>query len=182
MANVKISELPQLGVVSPNNVIVVNDASSNTTCKSTIKNAVVVNKNIAITPPTGCTMTVNGNSASTATASIAEIAGCVGKITWSDRITLTNTTGSRVALTFKATESFAAIAGNPITICGAHVGSCVDASDNPITQPCVLQITTTDIRFQRLIGGASGLGTIYVPANGTVDLSYINVSAIYFTA
>lgn len=102
MAQVKISELPNISDFSMDNILVINDTSNNTTCKTNLRFFYQTSTH-NMTAPDGITMTENG---ATITSVPYYVMTCLGrimtvKIPDAHIITFTNTTSSPIALNMR---------------------------------------------------------------------------------
>lgn len=100
MASVKISELPELNTLTGTEFIVANDGD--VTKKVVFGNTTYTKANtVSFYPPTGCSMTVNDNPATTIPATVYVYDTTHAILTLdANKITVTNNTSANVNLSF----------------------------------------------------------------------------------
>lgn len=112
MANVKISDLPAISNFSLNNVVIVNDTATTTTCKGTLSQTLTKSGNINFTPASGITLTVDGSSSDTLEIPHTITAAKIGYFGTRSSVIFTNNTAEYARLEFTVQNNTAIYAYN----------------------------------------------------------------------
>lgn len=185
MANVKISDLPTIGNFSLNNVVVVNDTVTNTTCKGTLSQTLRKLGHVRFAPLSGMTLTVDGSSSDTLNITHVITAAGLGTFATRSNVTFTNNTSEYVRLELTAQNSTNIYAYNNVYIPIPVVNhlSLKNSTGGQLKAPFFLVPTLNNQNISILnVKGTAENGDMmnaYVAPNSAWNASYTNWFGIF---